>query len=41
MLLAEKGISPPKQWYHNPEIQNKNGWTVAMSLAYNNIVPPK
>ena len=41
MLLANNGIIPPEQWYHNPEIQNKNKWTVALILADNNNNIPK
>ena len=39
--LALKGIIPPKQWHHNPEITTNGGWTVAMFLAWNKIIPPK
>jgi hypothetical protein len=42
MLLASKGIIPPKEWEHNPEVKCKDirignyyydGNTVAMILA--------
>ena len=33
MILANKGILPPEEWYHNSELQNKKGKTVAMFLA--------
>ena len=28
MLLASKGIIPPQEWHHNPNIKNKKGKTV-------------
>ena len=41
MLLASKGIIPPKEWNHNPNIKNNDGLTVAMELAYNGKNIPK
>ena len=32
MYLAEKGIIPPKEWIHDPNIRNKYGDTVAHCL---------
>ena len=40
MLLAKNKIIPPKEWEHKPEIANNGGWTVAMYLAFNKIIPP-
>lgn len=31
---------PPKEWEHKPELQDNSGYTVAMYLTYNGIVPP-
>ena len=28
MIFAKKGKIPPKEWYHNPTIKNKEGKTV-------------
>ena len=33
MILAKNGIICPKQWYHNPDLQDNNGDTVAMIYA--------
>ena len=33
MLYARNGIVPPKEWKHDPSIEDKNGKTVAMLLA--------
>ena len=33
MQLTYKGIIPTKEWYHNPELKDNNGWTVAMVIA--------
>ena len=41
MIYAKNGMIPPKEWEHNPNKQENNGMTVAMMLAYNNIIPPK
>ena len=40
MYLSQKGIIPPKEWLHNPNIQNNYGNTVNMYLACNNISIP-
>ena len=39
-VYIEKKI-PDKKYYHNPNITNDNGWTVAMILASNGIIPSK
>jgi len=39
--LAVEKIIPPKEWIHNPSLQNCRGNTVALCLAYNKIIPPK
>ena len=36
----EKKI-PDKKYYHNPLIKNEYGWTVALLLADNGIIPPE
>jgi len=40
MLLASNSIIPPKEWYHDPNITNKHGITVAIYLLLNNIEVP-
>ena len=40
MYLAEKGIIPPKEWQHDPNIKDKWGKTVAYHLKYNNLPIP-
>ena len=32
---------PERYWDHKPEIQDDNGYTVAMNLARNGKFPPK
>ena len=32
---------PDEHWNHNPNVANKNGWTVAMYLANKGVMPPK
>ena len=42
MNLASNGIIPPNHWYHKPELQNNNGWTVAMLIGYKcKQIPPQ
>ena len=41
MTYADETIMPPKEWEHDPNLQSKNGMTVAMKLAYHGIIPPK
>ena len=33
MILAENGIIPPEEFYHDSTIVNKEGNTIAMILA--------
>lgn len=33
MILASKGIVPPKEWQHDPSLANIFSCTVAMLLA--------
>ena len=33
MILALNKINVPKEWYHDPNMRNKYGWTVAMYFA--------
>ena len=41
MHLASNGIIPPKEWHHDPSLQEIYRETVAMKLAKNEIIPPK
>ena len=41
MILAINNITIPNEWYHDPNIQNKYGMTVAMYMARNEKVPDK
>lgn len=41
MYLAKEGITPPKEWYHDPNLINSNGNTVAHCFAENGHIPPK
>lgn len=41
MLLADKGIIPPNEWHHSPELVNKVGETVALKLIKSNKNPTK
>ena len=41
MLLARNGIDPPEEWWHDPELKDHEGMTVAMLLARNGIDPPE
>ena len=34
MFLVREKIMPPKEWEHNPNITNLNGFTVAMYIAH-------
>ena len=40
ILLAKNGTIPPKQWNHNPKLQNNKNETVAFYLSKNNIEVP-
>ena len=41
MILALNGVDIPQEWYHDPELKNIYGQTVAMIYAKNGIVPPE
>lgn len=41
MILASKNLSIPYQWYHDPKLKNKYGYTVALYYARNGKVPNK
>ena len=41
MKLAYQGIIPSKEWHHDPTLVNNHGYTVAMKLAFKEIIPPK
>lgn len=41
MSLAKKGIVPPEEWHHSPELKSSNGITVSMYLIKNKIIPPE
>ena len=34
MILASKGIIPPKEWYHDPKLKNNDNKTVALLLIF-------
>lgn len=40
MIYASKGIMPPKEWEHDPNLKDKNNNTVALLLAKTSIIPP-
>ena len=40
MILALNSIIPPKEWYHNPEIKDKDSNTVCYYLWDNGIIVP-
>ena len=40
MYLAENGIIPPKEWYHDPTMENKKHKRVADYLRSNHIEIP-
>ena len=41
MILAIKGIVPPKEWNHDPLLKDRNDNTVAIILSSKGIIPPK
>ena len=41
MLLAYNKIIPPKEWCHDPLLENEVKDTVAIILINKNILPPK
>ena len=40
MESAFKGIIPPKEYFHDPELKDKFGNTVALTLIKRGIIPP-
>ena len=41
MLIAENaGIIPPKEWEHPPYLRDRDGFSVAILLAFRGIIPP-
>ncbi len=41
MYLANKGIIPPKQYYHYSNLVDINNKSVAYYLVLNGVIPPK
>lgn len=41
MILASRGIDPPKEWMHDPNLMSNSMNTVAMIIAYKGLIPPK
>ena len=41
MILAMNNISIPKEWEHDPNIRNNEGWTVAMCQASRERAPDR
>ena len=41
MILLCHKITPPKDFYHKPELQDNNGNTVPMIFAKKGKIPPK
>ena len=41
MYFADRGIIPPKEWYHSPTLYDNEGRTVSMLLSDHEIIPPK
>ena len=41
MYLGFNYIIPPKEWYHDPKLKDKNGATVAMCIGRYKMDPPK
>ena len=39
MILASINKEIPEEWYHDPNIKNKYGYTVALYQARNGIIP--
>ena len=37
MYLANNGINPTQQWFHEPDMQDDEGNTVAMLLAKHDV----
>ena len=41
MILAINNIIIPNEWYHNPDLTNKYGYTVALLQAKSGKIPDK
>ena len=41
MILAANGLKVPEYLYHDPDIKNKYGYTVALYMARNGTIPDK
>lgn len=41
LFCSSKGIIPPKEWHHRPELCSNNGFTVALYLSSHGIIPPE
>ena len=41
MILAANGLKVPEYLYHDPNIKNKYGYTVALYMARTGVVPDK
>ena len=41
MTFAFRKIRPPKEWYHNPELQDRSKNTVAILFAIHGVIPPE
>ena len=41
MYLSWKGIIPPKEWYHEPELKDRWNNTVASRLVFSKLIPPE
>ena len=39
MIMAKRNMTIEKEWHHDPNIKNKQGYTVALILAKNGIIP--
>lgn len=40
MFCARLGLIPPKEWHHSKMMKDVYLNTVAILLAYNNVIPP-
>ena len=41
MILACNNVEIPNEWYHDSNIKNKYGYTVALYMARNGKIPDK
>ena len=37
MILANNGIAPLRRWYYDPELRDKNNYTIEDYLSFTNI----